>query len=188
MFPTTHRECVVTPQNLLLISGMVKSSADIEEFERILQGEQTAGGDKGVAESLKKTAFEKCLNSGKTTSYFPRISQITLEALSRGNNVALVDMPEVLLRMKIASEYSLDDLKAILNDILTKVFHGRSGPDLPDACALYHHAEIFQKPRDDYVAALLHTLAKDEEEKYDSMLCYLGNVNVKPVSRLVRSG
>ena len=54
--------------------------------------------------------------------------------------------------------------------------------------ALSDVSEVFQKPRDDYIAALMYTLAKDEEEKYESMLCYLGNVNVKPVSRLLRSG
>ena len=101
--------------------------------------------------------------------------------------MALIDMPEVLLRMRIASEHTLDELKEILNEILTRVYVGRSGPDLPDAAAFYHFPEVFQKPRDEYIAALLHTIATDSSENYESILCYLGNVHVKPVSRLLRS-
>jgi len=103
-------------------------------------------------------------------------------------------MPEILLRMKIASKYTLKELQSVFNQILNKVVAGQ-GPSTADAAALYYFPEVFQSPRDEYVASLINTIVEDnaavkqgdERRGYSRMTCYLGNVHVKPVSRLILS-
>lgn len=113
------------------------------------------------------------------------------EALAAKKDLLLCDMPELMLRMKVASLFSLDQLKEIFNDILNKVASARDGePSMPDIAAYFYYADVFQKPRDEYMAALLKEVANetwkrnDKYVSYSSVSCYLGNLHVSPVARL----
>jgi hypothetical protein len=101
--------------------------------------------------------------SGKSLSNFYELeNSILTDILLSKKDFVLIDMPEVMLRMKVASMYSLDQLKDIFNDILNKVSQAKEGdPRLPDVAAYYYYPEIFQKPRDEYMAAMLHEIAND---------------------------
>jgi hypothetical protein len=70
-------------------------------------------------------------------------------------------MPEVLLRMKVASNHTLEELQGIFNQVLNKVAAG-DGPPTADVAALLYFPEVFQRPRDEYVASLINTIAADE--------------------------
>ena len=54
-------------------------------------------------------------------SMYLELNQLLLEAVSCHHEVVLCDMPDLLLRMKIAATYSLQELEAIFNEILNKV-------------------------------------------------------------------
>jgi hypothetical protein len=83
--------------------------------------------------------------SGKSLSNFYELeNSILSDILLSKKDFVLIDMPEVMLRMKVASMYSLDQLKDIFNDILNKVSQAKEGdPRLPDVAAYYYYPEIF---------------------------------------------
>ena len=63
-------------------------------------------------------------------------------------NIALVDMPEVLLRMKVANNHSLKELQEIFNIVMNKLV-SRQGPCISTAtAAMYYFPEVFAQPRD----------------------------------------
>jgi hypothetical protein len=61
----------------------------------------------------------------------------------------MVDMPEILLRMKIANELSLKDLESIFNKVCNQVKKGNF--EVPALAAQELFPEIFVKPRDEYI-------------------------------------
>ena len=93
-------------------------------------------------------------------SNFPKLNSIVIQALVAGQDVALIDIPEILLRMKIAANHTLEELNDIFNQILNKVAKG-NGPSTADVAAIYYFPEVFQRPRDDYVASMINTIASD---------------------------
>ena len=96
-------------------------------------------------------------------------------------------MPELLLRMKIVSEYSLKEIQEIFNYVLNKVHREKRDIMTSDVAALHYFPEVFAKPRDDYITAILHDIANDlqgQENGFSSVTAYLGNLQIKPVSRL----
>lgn len=106
-------------------------------------------------------------------------------------DVALIDMPEILLRMKIANNHSLEELQDIFNFIMNKMA-SKQGPCISTAhAALYYFPEVFSKPRDEYVAAMIKELAMqssdDDNVGHQAISCYLGNVHVQPTLRLLNT-
>ena len=79
-----------------------------------MNGDCTIDNGTELANKLIKLAQTTIL-SDNYNSHFPRLNHIVLEAIASGSEIALIDMPEVLLRLKIAEKYSLDELKSILN-------------------------------------------------------------------------
>lgn len=79
-------------------------------------------------------------------------------------DVALVDMPEVLLRMKVANSHSLVELQEIFNIVMNKLAK-KEGPCISSAsAAVYYFPEVFAQPRDEYVAAMLKEIAMHTSE------------------------
>jgi len=50
-------------------------------------------------------------------SQFHDLNVLLIEALEAGVPTVMVDMPEILLRMKIANEFSLKDLENMFNKV-----------------------------------------------------------------------
>ena len=103
------------------------------------------------------------------------------------SEVVMIDMPELLLRMKIVNEHSLAEIQQIFNYVLNKISRSDGPCGTPDAAALYYFPEVFAKPRDEYVAAMLHDIATDTNEDgqgFSSISAYLGNLHIKPISRV----
>lgn len=67
-------------------------------------------------------------------------------------------MPELLLRMQIGNDYTLTQMQDIFNQIMINISK-RRGPLQPGASALMHFPEVFQKPRVDYIYAMLRKIA-----------------------------
>lgn len=100
-------------------------------------------------------------------------------------------MPEVLLRMKVANNHSLKELQEIFNIVMNKV-KSKQGPCISTAtAALYYFPDVFAQPRDEYIAAMLKEIAMHRSETEDSgifnMSCYLGNVHVSPIMRILKT-
>ena len=108
---------------------------------------------------------EKSLHSSNgfpICNYYDIDHAVLFELLAAKKDFVMIDMPELMLRMKVASMYTLDQLKDIFNDILNKIANAKPGdPRFPDVAALYYYPDIFQKPRDDYMAAMLYEIASD---------------------------
>jgi len=101
----------------------------------------------------------------------------------------MCDMPALLLRMKICESHSLEELVSIFNYLLSKI-QRNDGPTQLQAAAIYHFPEVFNEPRDQYVASILHEICLDNENgiSYNTINAYVGNTHVKPLCRLLQTG
>ena len=75
------------------------------------------------------------------------------ESLEIGIPTVLVEMPEILLRMKVANELSLKDLESIFNKVCGKIKKGAY--PIPPLVAQEMYPEIFVKPREEYLYQML---------------------------------
>ena len=107
----------------------------------------------------------KTIHSGESRcNFFELENTVLFEMLLGKREFVMIDMPEVMFRMKVASLYTLEQLKEIFNDLLNKIANAKQGePRLPDVAALYYYPDVFLKPRDEYMAALLHEMANDTQ-------------------------
>ena len=100
----------------------------------------------------------------------------------------MIDMPELLLRMKIGASYSLDELNKIFNSILNHVANPNNPFNMGSIAALAYFPHVFASPRDEYVTAMLYEMAtdtsSDDNTGIESILAFTGNVHVKPAKRL----
>ena len=123
-------------------------------------------------------------------SKFFEINELLLQAVMTNMDIALIDMPEILLRMKIAHNHSLAELQEMFNFIMNKLARQEGPCSSTDTAALYYFPEVFQKPRDEYVAAMIKEIAMhsgEQNEGMSAMSCYLGNVHVAPITRMLKT-
>ncbi len=76
-----------------------------------------------ATETYMRLGYKSVLSpSGKSLSNFYELENSLLtDILLSKKEFVLIDMPEVMLRMKVGSMFSLDQLKDIFNDILNKI-------------------------------------------------------------------
>ena len=131
-----------------------------------------------VTREILELAEQRIFTDENQSRHF-EINQIICQALLTQTDVAMIDMPELLLRMQVVNNHSLAEIQQIFNFILNKIARG-SGPCLtPDAAALYYFPEVFAKPRDEYVTAMLYDMANDTAAGgtgLSSITAYVGNV------------
>ena len=79
----------------------------------------------------------------ESTAKFHQLNDVVMQGLLSGRDIALVDMPEILLRMKIGASYSLKELQDIFNVVMNKLAK-KEGPCMSTAsAALYYFPEVF---------------------------------------------
>ena len=49
------------------------------------------------------------------------LNHIMLQAIMNEVPIAMIDMPEILLRMKVVTDYSLEEIQKIFNHVLNRV-------------------------------------------------------------------
>ena len=59
--------------------------------------------------------------SNDKPSMFYELNNLLIEAISVGVPVVMVDMPEVLLRMKIGNDLTLKELEDIFNTVVNRI-------------------------------------------------------------------
>lgn len=69
---------------------------------------------------IRKSALD-ILYTGQTSCRFIDVNDVLMHTVLSTSEIALIDMPEILLRMKVAHEHSLDDLKGIFNFVMNRV-------------------------------------------------------------------
>ena len=113
--------------------------------------------------------------SEENISKHEELNHLMLQAILTNRPIALIDMPDILLRMKVVANHSLQEIQQIFNFVLNKV--AKTG-DPPGLTALYYFPEVFAKPRDEYVASMLFEMATDMqgENGYNQINAYLGNL------------
>ena len=100
----------------------------------------------------------------------------------------LIDMPQLMLRMRLVHDNSLERLEDIYNSVLNRVARNE-GPSQPAASALYHYPQFFNEPRDAYMASMLHEMCEDvSEDPPERVQAFVGNVHVSPIARLWQTG
>jgi len=92
--------------------------------------------------------------SHECQSQFHELNNFTMEAISAGVPVVLIDMPEILLRMHLGSQYTLSELEEMFNIVANKINQGKC-TQYPPIAAQELFPEVFVKPRDEYVKVLL---------------------------------
>ena len=106
-------------------------------------------------------ALDKGLISSKMhPSIYYELNRIETESIITSSPTVLCDMPEILMRMKIASIYSLTEMQEIFNQVM-KLIDKREGPIIPGAAALYLYPDVFQKHRDDYIYSMIRKIAEE---------------------------
>lgn len=88
---------------------------------------------------------------------YDEVKQAFLQSIMFGKEVIMIDMPTVMLRMKVVETHSLQELTDMFNFILDKMQRGE-GPEQSAAAAHYFYPEMFNKPRDLYMTSLLHEI------------------------------
>ena len=142
---------------------------------------------------LIKSALENGkLFSETHPSIFFELNRIIIESLISGTPTVLCDKSEILTRMHLGEKYSLKELQDIFNSIMNKIYK-KDGPLIPGAAALFHFPEIFQKPKDEYIASLLKKIVNEQPEvgkegeiypQMDTIDLYVGNIHVSPIARM----
>lgn len=190
MFPVQWQESNVSSAIVMLLAGHFQQTKDAQYFVQSLMDEKS-----GVSEQeheklmnlLMKSSMESIFTNQSPSKYF-QLNDIVLYLLLLGQDVTLIDMPELLLRMKIGSMYSLDELNKIFNSILNRVSNPRDPYDLCDKAALAYFPHVFAAPRDEYVTAMLFEMANDNSSEtqsgLESILAFTGNCTVKPAKRI----
>lgn len=79
------------------------------------------------------------------SSQFHDLNVLLIEALEAGVPTFMVDMPEILLRMKIGNEHSLKDLEKMFNKVCNLIKKGKSEP-IPPLVAQEIFPEVFLRP------------------------------------------
>ena len=107
----------------MMLSGQVHDMNDVEFYRKALmtlynQEEGSEGKEDVVSreeriqaqETLMEFAIQSIFPRETTTVNFLELNDIVMQSLLTNLNIALVDMPEVLLRMKVANNHSLHEL------------------------------------------------------------------------------
>lgn len=201
-FPFTWQEVRTNSVNIMMMSGNVKSLEDVEYYRRALgipnggeadnaEIDQVPNKDRIRAQQTLMESSYDMLYTNESPSKFFELNDVLMQGLLTNLDIALIDMPEVLLRMKIANEHSLKDLQDIFNFVMNKL-RRKDNPCISAAsAAMFYFPDVFARPRDEYVAAMIKEIAMHKSEQEDSgvfnMSCYLGNVHVSPVIRLLKT-
>ena len=77
-----------------------------------------------------------------------------INSIESGIPVVMIDMPEILLRMKIGNDYTLEQLNKMFNTVANKIKQKKVIAN-PALAAQQLFPEIFLKPKDDYVRKML---------------------------------
>lgn len=75
-----------------------------------------------------------------------------------GLPTVMIDIPEIVLRLQIGNDYTLDELNKIFNDIANKIRRGEVTPDTSLAAQILY-PEVFLKPREAYMQRILQEIA-----------------------------
>lgn len=122
-----------------------------------------------------------------------------INSVESGIPVVMIDMPEILLRMKIGNDFTLDELNKVFNTVANQIKQKKVMAN-PALAAQQLFPEIFLKPKDDYIRKMLKIIAEDESDRIyrqgedesslqsRNILAYLGNMHVSPVSRAWETG
>ena len=117
----------------------------------------------------------------QSASQFYQINDILIKCIEENIQPILVDMPQILLRMKICKDHKLQDLEAIFNKICNKIVKNECIP-IPGLAAQELYPEIFVKPVDDYLYCNLRDILPEiqegfELEDYQKTISYEGLKN-----------
>lgn len=79
-------------------------------------------------EALTGSIRQRVFNKGMISPSF-EINNIIVESIVNGFTTVPIGMPEVLLRLKLGNELSLDQLEDIFNTICNKINQGKCAPN-----------------------------------------------------------
>lgn len=133
--------------------------------------------------------IDRRLLSKTFPSQFYELNNFLIEATMQDQVVVPIDMPEVLLRMKIGYDLTLSDLEDIFNSVCNKVARKECVPFFPIAI-MELYPEIFLQPRDAYMNRMLYEICNEfeidpeDDDPNQNILVYTGNLHVRPLARL----
>ncbi|CAG9315698.1 unnamed protein product [Blepharisma stoltei] len=111
---------------------------------------------------------------GNMPMKFPYMTPLLVFSLYNQNEIALIDMPEPLLRMHIANKYSLEELTGIAAQLvegLNDHFSTSEKIITLENIAYDQFPQIFQYPRDIYIASVHNEYMKEN----DSVVSFVNN-------------
>ena len=108
--------------------------------------------------TLRQIMF-KYLFFDKRQSQFHELNQFVLSAVELGIPTVLIDMPEIVLRLQIGNEHSIDELNQMFNQIANKIKRGEVTPNSAIAAQILF-PEVFLKPKEEYMERILKDIAQ----------------------------
>ena len=136
MFPLNWREARINHIALLSLneffndSGMAPDAPNASFLSRI---QSFNPGKNPEDEQQVQNMVREFVMSDQEQSQFHEVNHFLYQSLAVGAPVVLIDMPEILLRMKIGSEYTLAELEAVFNRVANKIHRGEAPPCPPMA-------------------------------------------------------
>lgn len=118
-----------------------------------------------------------------------------MSAIQSNIPTVLIDMPEIVLRLQIANQYSLEELNKMFNVVANKINRGEVIPN-PHVAAQMLFPEVFVKPREEYMHRMLRDIAASNSEELfknetsfsatattrpPTILAYTGHIHVQPL-------
>ena len=90
-----------------------------------------------------ESAIENIFTGDDRGSDYLEVNEVLMKTLPTNIDIALVDMPELLLRMKVAHAHSLADLQDMLNFIMNKLAKKEGPCRSAGQAARYYFPEVF---------------------------------------------
>lgn len=153
-YPQHWKEACLNVEKLWLINEC-KNRQDLDKadslFDQNCRYFDDAEARQKIGQHVLKVGEENQFNT------YDEVKQAFLQSIMFGKEVIMIDMPTVMLRMKVVETHSLQELTDMFNFILDKMQRGE-GPEQSAAAAHYFYPEMFNKPRDLYMTSLLHEI------------------------------
>ena len=125
MFPLTWREAKIDKTSLMMIDKYLRQiegdASQVQNTESIMNSVLQFKMDNiQNIEELQEAILSRCF-SPELPSQFHELNNFMIEGIGHDVPIVPIDMPEVLLRMKIGNDLSLSDLEDMFNIVCNKI-------------------------------------------------------------------
>lgn len=164
--PKTWEDCKVE-MAIIDVIKMIESGQKLD-FDNALSSINMAKSSEQIKDKneqfqeFSQSIFKNILGGDPDVNLY--IASSLIFALLQGNDVVLIDIPEPLYRIKLANKHSLESLREMVLHLIEMLnMHYKASEEVLtlNDMAYEHLPDIFQAPRDYYMAAFINEIMKE---------------------------